>query len=100
MPLFVLCPRFISLCLLAFTLTDSISSDLQGQDHIYPSTVAPGDTRTPLTLGLMLSFSGDYVTKNAIPGIQLAVDTINGAGVLPGYALKYSLTDSKVGLLL
>eukprot|EP00731_Ephydatia_muelleri_P021190 Em0013g917a len=95
MPLSVLCPRFISLCLLAFTLTDSISSDLQGQDHIYPSTVAPGDTRTPLTLGLMLSFSGDYVTKNAIPGIQLAVDTINGAGVLPGYALKYSLTDSK-----
>ena len=88
------CPRFIPLCLLAFTLIDTTSSDLQGLDHVYP--VAPGDTRTPLTLGLMLSFSGDYVNKGAIPGIQLAVDTINRVGVLPGYVLEYSLTDSKV----
>ncbi|KAL5470770.1 hypothetical protein EMCRGX_G028785 [Ephydatia muelleri] len=73
----------------------STSSDLEGQDHIYPSTVAPGDTRTPLTLGLMLSFSGDYVTKDAIPGIQIAVDTINAGDILPGYRLQYSLTNSQ-----
>ena len=74
----------------------STSSDLEGQDHIYPSTVAPGDTRTPLTLGLMLSFSGKYVTKNTIPGIQLAMDTINARDILPGYRLQYSLTNSQV----
>eukprot|EP00731_Ephydatia_muelleri_P021199 Em0013g926a len=68
----------------------STSSDLEGQDHMYPSTVAPGDTRTPLTLGLMLSFSGDYVTKDAIPGVQIAVDTINAGDFLPGYRLQYS----------
>eukprot|EP00731_Ephydatia_muelleri_P021210 Em0013g937a len=73
----------------------STSSDLEGQDHIYPSTVAPGDTRTPLTLGLMLSFSGDYVTKDAIPGIQIAMDTINAGDILPGYRLQYSLTNSQ-----
>ena len=93
-----------TLCLLAvlnevsLVAAQATSSDLEGQDHVYPSSVAQGDTRTPLTLGLMLSFSGDYVIKDAIPGIQLAVDTINAGNILPGYRLHYSLTNSQVSV--
>ena len=98
------CVVYATLCFLTILNEASVvafqstSSDLEGQDHIYPSTVAPGDTRTPLTLGLMLSFSGDYVTKDAIPGIQIAVDTINAGDILPGYILQYSLTNSQVSV--
>ncbi|KAL5470784.1 hypothetical protein EMCRGX_G028803 [Ephydatia muelleri] len=95
------CVVYATLCFLTILNEASVvafqstSSDLEGQDHMYPSTVAPGDTRTPLTLGLMLSFSGDYVTKDAIPGVQIAVDTINAGDFLPGYRLQYSLTNSQ-----
>ena len=85
-----------ALCILAAILTKSASNDLEGLDLIYPTNLTAGDGRIPLTLGLMVSFSGSFVIKGAIPGIQLAVDIVNGGGILPGYRLQYSLTDSKV----
>ena len=96
MSLFVV--SFHSLWFVVCLVTTISSSGVEGLDHVYPSNVTPGDGRTPLTLGLMLSFSGDYITKGAIPGIQLAVDIINGGSLLPGYRLQYSLTDSQVRL--
>ena len=73
-------------------------SDLNayGLAHIYPNIVAANDSRVPLTLGLMLAFTGDYVTLGAIPGIQLAIDIVNDGALLSGYRLQYSLSDSKV----
>ena len=92
---------FVTLYLLPFLLdkaSPTASNDLEGLDHIYPTNLTAGDGRIPLTLGLMVSFSGSYVIKGAIPGIQLAVDIVNGGGILPGYRLQYSLTDSKVSV--
>ena len=72
-----------------------MDSDLNtyGLAHIYPNA---NDSRVPLTLGLMLSFTGDYVTLGAIPGIQLAIDIVNDGALLSGYRLQYSLSDSQV----
>ena len=77
------------------TLTQ-VDSDLNtyGLAHIYPA--AANDSRVPLTLGLMLAFTGDYVTLGAIPGIQLAIDIVNNGTLLSGYRLQYSLSDSQV----
>ena len=66
-------------------------------DSIYPSNVSLSDTRSPLTIALMMSFSGDYVTYNSLSGIQIALDLINeNSSLLPGYRLQYKLTDSQV----
>ncbi|KAL5499598.1 hypothetical protein EMCRGX_G011046 [Ephydatia muelleri] len=65
-------------------------------DSIYPSNVSLSDTRSPLTIALMMSFSGDYVTYNSLSGVQLALDLINeNSSLLPGYRLQYKLTDSQ-----
>lgn len=59
------------------------------------------DDRTPLYFALMLSFGGDYRSIGALPGVQIALDYINNEhSILPGYTLHYTLTDSKVILIL
>ena len=82
---------------LAIVITHAI--EVEDLSTIYPSVVSPNDTRIPLTLGLMVSFSGDYVTSSSVAGVQLALDLINeNSSLLPGYRLQYKLTDSQVRL--
>ena len=63
-----------------------------------PST---NESSVPLYFGLMLSLSGDQQSTGALAGVQAALDEINSRDdLLPGYSLHYTLTDSKVLLLL
>ena len=91
-------PLFIMIFVfLAIVITHAI--EIENFTTIYPSAVSPNDTRIPLTLGLMVSFSGDYVTSSSVAGVQLALDLINeNSSLLPGYRLQYKLTDSQVCL--
>ena len=91
-------PLFIMIFVfLAIVITHAI--EIGNFTTIYPSAVSPNDTRIPLTLGLMVSFSGDYVTSSSVAGVQLALDLINeNSSLLPGYRLQYKLTDSQVRL--
>ena len=69
-------PLFIMIFVfLAIVITHAIK--IENFTTIYPSAVSPNDTRIPLTLGLMVSFSGDYVTSSSVAGVQLALDLIN-----------------------
>ena len=67
-----------------------------------PDPSTSGDALRPppksLYFGLMMSFaSGDFNSAGAIPGVQAALDQINGdPTLLPGYQLHYTLTDSQV----
>ena len=55
---------------------------------------------TPLYIGLMMSFGGDYDSSSGVPGVQIALNQINSdPSMLPGYTLHYALTDSQVRLL-
>ena len=77
----------------------ALGSRLEDFKSIYPSVKNGNDTRIPLTLGLMVSFSGDYVTSSSIASVQIALDLINeNSSLLPGYRLQYKLTDSQVGI--
>ena len=71
---------------------------LDGQVDIlqtYPPTARDG-TRS-LYVAVMQSFSGGWVSAGGVPAIQLALDDINADdSVLPGYTLRYELTDTKV----
>jgi len=61
---------------------------------VYPSE---SDPRKEIYFGLTVSFGGDQTTVGAIPGVRMAVDDINNrADILPGYILRYTLTDSQV----
>eukprot|EP00731_Ephydatia_muelleri_P012366 Em0006g1260a len=74
----------------------ALGSRLEDFKSIYPSVKNGNDTRIPLTLGLMVSFSGDYVTSSSIASVQIALDLINeNSSLLPGYRLQYKLTDSQ-----
>ena len=64
----------------------------------YPPTARDG-TRS-LYVAVMQSFSGGWVSAGGVPAIQLALDDINANdSVLPGYTLRYELTDTKVRYL-
>ena len=66
-----------------------------GNDPSEEAAVAP--PLTSLYFALMMSFGGDFKTAGAIPGVQVALDQINGdTTLLPGYKLHYTLTDSQV----
>ena len=54
---------------------------------------------TPLYIGLMMSFGGDFDSSSGVPGVQVALNQINSdPSMLPGYTLHYTLTDSQVRL--
>ena len=60
-----------------------------------------GNHSVLLYFGLMLSLSGDDESSGALAGIQAALDEINSRDdLLPGYTLHYTLTDSKVLLII
>ena len=67
--------------------------------QVYPpvsADEAAGGTKS-LYFALMMSFSGNTKTSGTIPGVQAALDGINGdSTLLPGYKLHYTLTDSQV----
>ena len=67
--------------------------------QVYPpvsADEAAGETKS-LYFALMMSFSGNTKTSGTIPGVQAALDGINGdSTLLPGYKLHYTLTDSQV----
>ena len=61
----------------------------------YPPTARDGTQS--LYVAVMQSFSGGWVSAGGVPAIQLALDDINANdSVLPGYTLRYQLTDTKV----
>ena len=67
--------------------------------QIYPP-VNETDGRTPLFFAMVLSFGGEFTSIGALPGVQIALDYINGEpSILPGYSLHYTLTDSQVILV-
>lgn len=65
-----------------------------------PGNCTPSeDVVCPLYITLMLAIDtkGTFNSGGAIPGVQIALDQINGdPSTLPGYKLHYLLTDSGV----
>ena len=69
------------------------------QSQVYPA-IHKQDS-IPLYFGLMLSLSGDDQSSGALAGVQAALDEVNSRDdLLPGYSLHYTLTDSKVRVVL
>lgn len=74
--------------------------------HIYPpvditrtqASCQPNQTSPcPLYIAAIFSFGGSFKSSGAIPGIQLALDQMNGdSSFLPGYKLHYLMMDSQV----
>lgn len=67
--------------------------------RVYPPVSADEDTggTTSLYFALMMSFGGNLKSSGTIPGVEAALDGINGdPTLLPGYKLHYTLTDSQV----
>ena len=55
----------------------------------------------PLYIALTMPFGGEYFGGGVMPGVQFAIDEINAdPGLLPGYSLHYTLTDSQVYTML
>lgn len=66
----------------------------------YPE-IDESDSRTPLYFSLIQSFSGQYISSFSLPGLQLALDLINeDESLLPGYVLRYVLTDAEVSTVI
>jgi gamma-aminobutyric acid type B receptor len=86
---------FVALALLALPSRGSASSIIDSlTDVIYPP-VSDGDGRTPLYFSLIQSFTGQYISANSVPGLQMALDFINdNETLLPGYRLHYVFTDA------
>ena len=85
-----LCLVTVGIVALCFTL-----SRPQELPYTYPAETLPNTT--PLYIGLMQSFGGTYDSSGSIPGVELALDTINrDETLLPGYTLHYVLRDSFV----
>ena len=65
------------------------------------SSISSFNESVPLYIGLMLSLSGDQQSIGALVGVQAALDDINSRDdLLPGYSLHYTLTDSKVHIIM
>ena len=70
---------------------------------IYPelAKIMLKNESTTLYFGLMLSLSSDDQSSGALAGVQAALDEINSRDdLLPGYSLHYTLTDSKVMIIM
>ena len=73
---------------------------------VYPDPTDPEvlQGRTPLFFSMIPSLGGPLVQfdgSGGVAGVQVALDWINNdTSLLPGYTLHYTLTDSKVGLLI
>ena len=71
-----------------------------GQSDRYLHTYPPydeTDSRTPLTFALLQSFGGSFNSSGGVASVQVALDVINdNPGLLPGYTLHYTLTDTQV----
>ena len=90
-------------------LTDSYN--VGSYKHIYPpvnlsvdqQSCSPDPARNltcPLFVALLMSFGGAYTSSGVVPAMQVALDQINSdPGMLPGYTLHYTLTDSQVSSL-
>lgn len=62
-----------------------------------PGEESNGDTRTSLSIALLMSFGGAFNSSGSVPGVQVALDLINNdTSLLPGYKLGYQLMDSQV----
>ena len=80
--------------LIPFLSTPNDASSLV--DVIYPPVVN-GSGRTPLYFSLIQSFSGQYISAYSLPGLEMALDFINGDDtLLPGYSLHFVLTEAAV----
>ena len=80
----------VSVVALCFTL-----SRAQELPYTYPVEALPNTTS--LYIGFLQSFGGTYDSSGSIPGVELALDTINSdETLLPGYTLRYILRDSFV----
>ena len=70
------------------------------QQSCVPDPTAGGNGTCPLSIALMMSFGGDFVSSGAIPGVQLAINQINSdPSILPGYTLHYTLLDTQVHII-
>ena len=86
---------FVAILLPALTTAQSLLDRQVDILQTYPPTARDG-TRS-LYVAVMQSFSGGWVSAGGVPAIQLALDDINADdSVLPGYTLRYELTDTKV----
>ena len=93
--LLVLAVRFCFVhCSLNFNLDDYLD--------VYPDPTDPGvlQNRTPLYFALIQSLGGplsQFDGSGSIAGVKVALDRINNdTGLLPGYTLHYTFSDSKV----
>lgn len=83
----------------ASVCTPGPNASLPEQNATLPFTYPayPLPNTTSLYFGLLQSFGGTYNGSGSIPGIQLALDSINDAQtLLPGYTLQFVLRDSFV----
>lgn len=82
------------LLLLLFSLLGHSASF---QPFYPPGEESDGDTRTSLSIALLMSFGGAFNSSGSVPGVQVALDLINNdTSLLPGYKLGYQLMDSQV----
>ena len=85
----------LTLLLPALTSAQSLLDRQVDILQTYPPTARDGTQS--LYVAVMQSFSGGWVSAGGVPAIQLALDDINANdSVLPGYTLRYELTDTKV----
>lgn len=89
----------VSLLLLLLLQATSSIGYIQTYPDSDSSFQMDNQSSVPLYIGLIMSFGGAFNSSGTLPGIQVALDLINSEpGLLPGYSLRYTATDSQVNV--
>ena len=93
----------VSLFLFLFLAAVAGSSSAQDSYYkeVYPTVNFSQDLSGHVFFALVQSFGKEFDSSGNIAGIKVALDRINSdPNILPDHTLHYTLTDSKVSVLL